>query len=416
MHLIRISFFAAFALIASSIIAVIITVDGLLLEHVQHNQFAAAVTASTTTTTTITNVFPIISNDSNQYKNQYNNHHLTDGILLLSLLDQHDNNNGNNNAIVADADNSNNHPFMMTTTTTTLASNSNSNSKYTYSNDKVERILDANTIQLKKMGTVRLSDVRMPSVSSGSTFQFSSCYTKSPSYKIRQLLPSKTSVRVVVTAQNNSNNNSNKIPQVVIIRNDDSLIINEELVKTGYAVVKKTQSSSSSSSSSSASASASASQQRQILDLESLKALQEQAKAQGIGIFTTCEIENENDSKITAIFEPLERSVETIYGVDGGRQQIRDETELIKKQKLSINPTNNPGGIIKGCSEFDTYEQALKWYEYYYKYYGYDIAKLDRNNDGIPCPGLSHTTSQEKYRMKVPTKIIDQKLIIQSNQ
>ncbi|OEU23161.1 hypothetical protein FRACYDRAFT_233330 [Fragilariopsis cylindrus CCMP1102] len=386
MHLIRISFFAAFALIASSFIAVIITVDGLLLEHVQHNQFAAAVTASTTTTTT--KVFPRISNDSNQYKNQYNNHHLTDGILLLSLLDQHDN-NGNNNVIVADADNSNNHLFMMTTTTTTLASNSNSNSKDTYSNDKVERILDANTIQLKKMGTVRLSDVRMPSVSSGSTFQFSSCYTKSPSYKIRQLLPSKTSVRVVVTAQNNSNNNNNKIPQVVIIRNDDSLIINEELVKTGYAV---------------------------ILDLESLKALQEQAKAQGIGIFTTCEIENENDSKITAIFEPLERSVETIYGVDGGRQQIRDETELINKQKLNINPTNNPGGIIKGCSDFNTYEQALKWYEYYYKYYGYDIAKLDRNNDGIPCPGLSHTTSQEKYRMKVPTQIIDQKIMIQSNQ
>jgi endonuclease YncB( thermonuclease family) len=407
MLMIRISFFVALILIASSIVAVTITVEGLFLEHVQHNQFTAAAasavaTTTTTTTATTANGFPIISYDSNQYKKYH--HHLTDGILLLSLVDHH-----NNNVIVADADNSNNHRFMMmtSTTTTTLASNSNSNIKY--SNDKVERIVDANTIQLKKMGTVRLSDVRMPSVSSGSAFQFSSCYNKSPSYKIRQLLPKKTSVRVAVTNSNNNNNNNN-IPQVVIIRNNDSLIINEELVKTGYAIVKKTQSSSSSSSSSVSVSQ----QQRHLLDLESLTALQEQAQTQGIGIFTECESENNNDSttpssdsssssSFTAIFEPLERSVETIYGIDGGKQQIRDETILINNQKLSINPKNNPGGIIKGCSDFNTYEQALKWYEYYYKYYGYDVAKLDRNNDGIPCPGLSHTTSQEKYRMKVPT-------------
>ena len=55
-----------------------------------------------------------------------------------------------------------------------------------------------------------------------------------------------------------------------------------------------------------------------------------------------------------------------------------------------------------GCSDFNTYEDALRWYEYYKPFYG-DVAKLDRDNDGIPCPGLPHTKNQDQYRMKVPS-------------
>lgn len=56
-----------------------------------------------------------------------------------------------------------------------------------------------------------------------------------------------------------------------------------------------------------------------------------------------------------------------------------------------------------GCSDFATYEDAFRWYEYYQPYYG-DVAKLDRDGDGVPCPGLPHTTNQQQYRMKVPSK------------
>lgn len=31
-----------------------------------------------------------------------------------------------------------------------------------------------------------------------------------------------------------------------------------------------------------------------------------------------------------------------------------------------------------------------------------NVAKLDRNGDGVPCPGLPHTTNGEKYRIKRP--------------
>lgn len=55
-----------------------------------------------------------------------------------------------------------------------------------------------------------------------------------------------------------------------------------------------------------------------------------------------------------------------------------------------------------GCSDFTTYKDALRWYEKFYPFYG-DVAKLDRDGDGVPCPGLPHTRVAEKYRMKVPT-------------
>ena len=61
-----------------------------------------------------------------------------------------------------------------------------------------------------------------------------------------------------------------------------------------------------------------------------------------------------------------------------------------------------------GCSDFSIYEDALRWYETYYPYYG-DVAKLDRDGDGVPCPGLPHTKVSEIYRMKkpLPTKDVN---------
>jgi hypothetical protein len=60
-----------------------------------------------------------------------------------------------------------------------------------------------------------------------------------------------------------------------------------------------------------------------------------------------------------------------------------------------------------GCSDFRAYEDAFRWYETYFPFYG-DVAKLDRNGDGVPCPGLPHTKVPEKYRMKVPSAAVKQ--------
>ena len=44
-------------------------------------------------------------------------------------------------------------------------------------------------------------------------------------------------------------------------------------------------------------------------------------------------------------------------------------------------------GDSKNCDDFDSWEEAQAWFEYYYPYYG-DVAKLDRDNDGIACESL----------------------------
>lgn len=252
----------------------------------------------------------------------------------------------------------------------------------TLESDKIERIVDANTILLKKKGMVRLAAVRMPSVSSGGTnsnFQFPTCFSYGPSYKVRQLLPKKTSVLVQTLGSSNNNN----LPQVVLVRSDDSLVVNEELVKTGFAVVKTGFGKQEPASTS-------------ILDADSLKALQERARQNGLGIFSTCE-KKETDDDFVADFEPLERSTETVYFSDGGKLRVRDEAAIAATAGAPKNP-----GDVRGCSDFESYEDALQWYETYQPYYG-DVARLDRDGDGVPCPGLPHTTIREKYRMKVPT-------------
>ncbi len=49
-------------------------------------------------------------------------------------------------------------------------------------------------------------------------------------------------------------------------------------------------------------------------------------------------------------------------------------------------PPGNPGDT-KNCSDFATYSQAKAWFDLYYPYYG-DVAKLDGNNNLIPCEAL----------------------------
>jgi len=328
-------------------------------------------------------------------------HHRWTGVLLLSLLQSPSES--------IDAPQTN--PFLSAVSSTSITTSQNDDNKFrgrSLEVDKVERILDANTIQLKKKGVVKLAGVRMPSVGSGGTnsnFQFPTCFAYSPSYKIRQLLPKKTSVRFQTVPGGSTN--ANTIPQVVLIRNDDSLVINEELVKTGFAIVKNGFPQQQASLSPSAKA---------IIDAESLAGWQESARSNGLGIFRTCNSEDGDGTVATesfvAEFEPLERSMETVFFSDGGKPMLRDETTKVVYSKenppknpiLEVDPRRRP----KGCSDFETYEDALQFYEKYLPYYG-DVAKLDRNGDGVPCPGTPHTTDRQRYRMKVPTASIGMK-------
>ena len=246
-----------------------------------------------------------------------------------------------------------------------------------FSRDQVVRVLDENTVKLESSGLVSLAAIKTPIAGSSSTsYQFPECFSYSPTYKIRQLLPPKTEVWVHSVPSSSS---SSRTTPTVIVREDDKLVVNKELVRTGFARIRG---------------------QNPVQDLlppDELQSLQDQAKSKNLGLFKRCDEEEGNDGgTVVAEFEPLELTVQTVWGDDGGKQVLsRRETTQGK------DPPKNPGDS-KGCSDFGTYEDALKWFEYYRPYYG-DVAKLDRNGDGIPCPGLPHTTVREQYRMRIPT-------------
>lgn len=267
--------------------------------------------------------------------------------------------------------------------------------------DQVVRVLDANSIKLKKNGIVSLAGVRMPTPKS-SGFQFPECLTYTPAYKVRQLLPINSNVLVKVA----SATSSGKSAQAIIVRSEDKLIVNQELIRSGFGRVQKVASD----------------DLKGYLDMDRMQSYQNRAKDDGLGIFKRCDASQ--SEMFEAQFEPLELTVETQWGDDGGKSVIRSKDA---KPSIPTNPGDIRGKLVYfdrsswclstyllpelkhqlipdfvGCSDFSTYEDALRWYEQFLPFYG-DVAKLDRDGDGVPCPGLPHTKVAEKYRMKVPT-------------
>jgi len=248
---------------------------------------------------------------------------------------------------------------------------------------------------------------------------------RSPSSKLRQLLPRGAAVRLVklddvtATASPNSKKNdtgktstsASTTPRYWIVRQKDDVLVNEELVRSGFAFVRKNTKGAAPSTTSTVSSEM----------MNDLIALERTAKNGGLGIYKSCSEDNtvgtmNNDgsesnknnnvvqsSNFVAEFEPLDYTTEIRYGDDGGKSFVVSRKDY--DSSSSGIPPPNPGDI-KGCSDFATYEDALGWYETYAPYYG-DVAKLDRDGDGVPCPGLPHTAVAERYRMKVPKKVVD---------
>ncbi|KAL3756912.1 hypothetical protein ACHAWU_005916 [Discostella pseudostelligera] len=321
-------------------------------------------------------------------------------------------------------------PHLSTTTLSTTTTTWRNDILHTpnYKLDKIERIIDASTLRLQKSGIVTLQSVR----GAGTTYKLPDCMTYSPSHKLKLLLPRGTVVRLVNledvrfvdrSAGLSSSSSSSSISgskqslpsstttttRVWIVRESDKLLINEELVRTGFAYVRG-----------GGSGSAGASNNVNSLPdnmMHDLIEIEQYARKRGLGIFQSCDdnthvgddevggggrgealvMSNANNNNFVAEFEPMEYTTEIQYGDDGGKSVLRrgDGTTTTTSSQL---PPENPGDI-KGCSDFRTYEDALRWYEAYLPYYG-DVAKLDRDGDGVPCPGLPHTTLREQYRMK----------------
>jgi len=122
--------------------------------------------------------------------------------------------------------------------------------------DIVVRVVHANTVKLENTGLVSLASVRTPTASGN--FQFPECLDRAPASKLRQLLSPKTKVQIKAVAPN----------QVLVLRSDNEVLINQELVRTGFARVRGKNTA------------------EDILPSTHLKALEEQAKIKGIGFQT----------------------------------------------------------------------------------------------------------------------------------
>lgn len=232
-------------------------------------------------------------------------------------------------------------------------------------NDEVVRVFDSNTVKLKRNGLVAFAAVKTPSEYKDESFRLPECMTKSPSSKLRQLLPEGTKVGVRFTEDTAAG------PRAALIVNSKSgQLINNELVREGFArpVVRGRDVS------------------ERLLPgfTEGIFASQRYAMEKGAGVYKRCD---------TVDIPPDDQ----FEAVNNGKRSF-----MLQQQKDSSSLVQPPNpGDKRGCSDFDTYEDALRWYEKYFRFYG-DVAKLDRNNDGVPCPGLPHTIDQSKYRMKVP--------------
>ena len=267
--------------------------------------------------------------------------------------------------------------------------------------------LDANTIKLEQGGLVALAGVQTPQMGG-----FPECSSAAPSRQLQKLLPAKSSVQVRYLVPKDDTSTSNSIPRVLLVlgSGEEVRLVNAELIQSGYAkpVPRGRQ----------------AAEEALPGFTQALIELNQQAKQQQLGLYQVCSsssgqsalvdaksktINSNSNSNIVQIsntavvnmqeqFEPIKYTTQTKWGIDGGktvRVANEDTTKAVPK---------NPGDRV-GCSDFDTYEDALKYYETYQPYYG-DVAKLDRDGDGVPCPKLPHTKNMDKFRRKVPTTSI----------
>lgn len=186
--------------------------------------------------------------------------------------------------------------------------------------DQVVRVLDANTIKLKKNGVVTLAGVRMPSPGA-SGFQFPDCLSYIPAYKLRQLVPPNSDVLVKV----GSTTFAGKSAQAVIFKSEDAVLINQELVRTGFGKVQRILSP----------------DLKEYLDMDAMQNLEARAKEEGTGIYRRCDMEE--SSGFEAQFEPLELTVETQWGDDGGKRVIRQKDT---EQYTPKNPGDIKGTLI----------------------------------------------------------------------
>ena len=205
------------------------------------------------------------------------------------------------------------------------------------STDVVVRVMDSDRVKLERAGVVRLAGVRTP------TRDVPVCYNREPGVKTRGMLSRGAKVELEV-----DDGDAN------IVVGGKS--VSETLVREGYAYATP--------------------RRRRESDGDYLASVlaeaQEAAKRDQRGLWRPCD----------ATSAPVV-PVATFDDIDFQPTPTKDYGDA---------PTK-----YKSCAEFEFYEDALAIFERAPE----SVRKrLDRDGDGVPCPGLPHTTDRERYRFK----------------
>ena len=202
--------------------------------------------------------------------------------------------------------------------------------------DVVVRVMDADRVKLERAGVVRLAGVRTP------TRDVPVCYNREPGVKTRGMLSRGAKVEVEIDGGD---------ADIVV----GGKSVSETLVREGYAYATP--------------------RRRRESDGDYLASVlaeaQEAAKRDQRGLWRPCG----GASPVVP--------VATFDDIDFQPTPTKDYGDA---------PTK-----YKSCAEFEFYEDALAIFERAPE----SVRKrLDRDGDGVPCPGLPHTTDQERYRFK----------------
>ena len=205
------------------------------------------------------------------------------------------------------------------------------------STDVVVRVMDSDRVKLERAGVVRLAGVRTP------TRDVPACYNREPGVKTRGMLSRGAKVEVELNSDD---------ANIVV----GGKSVSETLVREGYAYATP--------------------RRRREADgddylASALAEAQEAAKRDQRGLWRPC-----GDASPVV-------PVATFDDID-----------------FQPTPTKDYGDApsrYRSCAEFEYYEDALAIFERAPE----SVRKrLDRDGDGVPCPGLPHTTDQERYRFK----------------
>lgn len=259
--------------------------------------------------------------------------------------------------------------------------------------DRIERVVDGDTVVLSSLGKTRLIGMNTPETVAPAQRRGApvECFGKEASARTRALLPVGGSVNVEV----------DKAPTdkfgraLAYLYLPDGTFVNGALVKEGYARAKA--------------------YPPNVRYKAQLAELEKQAKSERRGLWGTCV----DATRPAAPGQPVPAG--TGFGQGGAssrratdaagsaqapqplrpartpaeqRARQREAEATTKPTAAAAASSTNPPlgklanpGDTKNCADFSDYAAAKTWFDRYYPLYG-DVAKLDGNGDGVPCESL----------------------------